>query len=203
MQTEYAASNSASFGIGTIDTAPRAEKLETSSSRGSPCAQPALSRNPGPPDWGRAATAGRLRRLSNVQQSVRTIALRSANSATTSFLCEAPVQRPYIRETPYRSLSRRRGDDRGHNRASYGVSANSATLAVVSESLIRCAGYGSFGVGLSDLLMNGANRLIGIGRTVVVLCSLEISFIVCKKRSCRAIGCAEIIDAACTSFCAA
>jgi hypothetical protein len=31
---------------------------------------------------------------------------------------------------------------------------------------------------------------------VVVLCSLEISFIVCKKRSCRAIGCAEIIDAA-------
>ena len=29
---------------------------------------------------------------------------------------------------------------------------------------------------------------------VVVLCSLEISFIVCKKRSCRAIGWAEIID---------
>jgi hypothetical protein len=74
---------------------------------------------------------------------------------------------------------------------------------IEQESLIRCAGYGSFGVGLSDLLMNGANRLIGIGRMVVVLCSLEISFIVCKKRSCRAIGCAEIIDAACTSFCAA
>jgi hypothetical protein len=73
----------------------------------------------------------------------------------------------------------------------------------VAERLIRCAGYGSFGVGLSDLLINGANRLIGIGRMVVVLCSLEISFIVCKKRSCRAIGCAEIIDAACTSFCAA
>jgi hypothetical protein len=35
--------------------------------------------------------------------------------------------------------------------------------------------------------MNGANRLIEIGRMVVVLCSLEISFIVCKKRSCRAI----------------
>ncbi len=35
---------------------------------------------------------------------------------------------------------------------------------------------------------------------VVVLCSLEISFIVCKKRSCRAIGCAEIIDAACTCY---
>jgi LysR substrate binding domain len=66
-----------------------------------------------------------------------------------------------------------------------------------------CAGYGSFGVGLSDLLVNGANRSIGIGRMVVVLCSLEISFIVCKKRSCRAIGCAEIIDAACTSFSAA
>ena len=73
MQTEYAASNSASFGIGTIDNAPRAEKLETSS----------------------------------------------------------------IRETPYRSLSRRRGDDRGHNRASYGVSANSATLVVVSTKLLR------------------------------------------------------------------
>ena len=69
--------------------------------------------------------------------------------------------------------------------------------------LIRCVGYGSFVAGLSDLLMNGANRSIGIGRMVVVLCSLEISFIVCKKRSCRAIGCAEIIDAACTSFSAA
>jgi hypothetical protein len=54
---------------------------------------------------------------------------------------------------------------------------------IEQESLIRCVGYGSFGVGLSDLLMNGANRLIGIGRMVVVLCSLEISFIVCKKRS--------------------
>jgi hypothetical protein len=30
-------------------------------------------RYPGPPDWGRAATAGRLRRLSNVQHSVRNI----------------------------------------------------------------------------------------------------------------------------------
>jgi hypothetical protein len=29
--------------------------------------------------------------------------------------------------------------------------------------------------------MNGANRSIGTGRMVVVLCSLEISFIVCKK----------------------
>ena len=38
---------------------------------------------------------------------------------------------------------------------------------------IRCAGYGSFGVWLSDLLINGANRLIGTGRMVVVLCSLE------------------------------
>ena len=31
--------------------------------------------------------------------------------------------------------------------------------------------------------MNGANRSIGTGRMVVVLCSLEISLIVCKKRS--------------------
>ena len=31
----------------------------------------------------------------------------------------------------------------------------------------------------------------------------EISLIVCKKRNCRAIGCVEIIDAACTSFSAA
>src|SRR5262245_42640314 len=44
---------------------------------------------------------------------------------------------------------------------------------------------------LGPFLMNGA---IGIGRMVLVLCSLEISLIVCKKRSCRAIGCAEIID---------
>src|SRR5260370_32850198 len=63
--------------------------------------------------------------------------------------------------------------------------------------------YLLFGVWLSDLLMNAANRSIGTGRMVVVLCSLEISFIVCKKRSCKAIGCAEIIDAACTSFSAA
>ena len=76
------------------------------------------------------------------------------------------------------------------------------TSLVCCPRLIQCAGYGSF-VWLSDLLMNGANRSIGIGRMVVVLCSLEISFIVCKKRSCRAIGCAEIIDAACTSFSAA
>src|SRR5262245_41520996 len=72
--------------------------------------------------------------------------------------------------------------------------------AQFAERPTRCAGYGSFGVWLSDFLINGANRLIGIGRMVVVLCSLEISLIVCKKRSCRAIGCAEIIDAACTSF---
>jgi hypothetical protein len=63
----------------------------------------------------------------------------------------------------------------------------------VGTDVIQCAGYGSFGVWLSDLLMNGANRSIGTGRMVVVLCSLEISFIVCKKRSCRA-NCAEIIE---------
>ena len=37
-------------------------------------------------------------------------------------------------------------------------------------------------------LMNGANRSIGIGRKVVVLCSLEISRIVWRKRNCRAMG---------------
>ena len=47
--------------------------------------------------------------------------------------------------------------------------------------LIQCSGYGSLGVRLSDLLVNGAIRLIGTGRMVVVLCALEISFIVCKK----------------------
>jgi hypothetical protein len=73
---------------------------------------------------------------------------------------------------------------------------------IEQESLIRCGGYGSFGGWLSDL-MNGANSSIGIGRMVAVLCSLEISLIVGKKRSCRAIGCAEIIEAACTSFSAA
>ena len=44
------------------------------------------------------------------------------------------------------------------------------------------AELGLLGFWLSELLVNGANRLIGIGRIVVVLCSLEISFIVCKKR---------------------
>jgi hypothetical protein len=75
--------------------------------------------------------------------------------------------------------------------------------SLLCSRLIQCAGYGSFGAALSDLLMNGAKRSIGTGRMVVLLCSLEISFIVCKKRSCRAIGWAEIIDAACTSFSAA
>src|SRR4029077_8208858 len=95
MQTEYAASNSAPFGIGTIDTAPRAEKLETSSSRGSPCAQPALSGKKRP-FLGMSECRYRFPRL----------------VSDTETLCQAPVQRPYIRETPYRSLSRRRGDDR-------------------------------------------------------------------------------------------
>jgi hypothetical protein len=43
--------------------------------------------------------------------------------------------------------------------------------------------------------MNGANRSIGIGRSVVVLCSLEISFIVCQKRSCRAIASFDGVNA--------
>src|ERR1700719_1653970 len=47
------------------------------------------------------------------------------------------------------------------------------TSLVCCPRLIQCDGYGSF-VWLSDLLMNGANRSIGIGRMVVVLCSLEI-----------------------------
>jgi hypothetical protein len=51
--------------------------------------------------------------------------------------------------------------------------------------------------------MNGAKRSIRIGRMLVVLCSVEISFIVCKKRSCKAIGCSESNAAACTGFSAA
>ncbi len=39
------------------------------------------------------------------------------------------------------------------------------------SSLLEC-GY--------VFLMNGANRSMGIGKNVVVLCSLAISFIVCK-----------------------
>ncbi len=45
-------------------------------------------------------------------------------------------------------------------------------------------------------LRNGANKSIGTGRKVVVLCSLEISRMVCRKRSCSAIGWVEIIAAA-------
>jgi hypothetical protein len=54
-----------------------------------------------------------------------------------------------------------------------------------------------------DRSMNGAKRSIGTGKNVVVLCSLEISFMVCRNRRWRAIGCSEIIAAACTSFSAA
>ncbi len=44
--------------------------------------------------------------------------------------------------------------------------------------------------------MNGVNRSIGTGKKVVVLCSLEISRMVWRKRSCRAIGSLLIIAAA-------
>jgi type I restriction enzyme M protein len=54
-----------------------------------------------------------------------------------------------------------------------------------------------------SLFLNGANKSIGTGRNVVVLCSLEISRIVCRKRSCSAIGSLLIIAAACTIFSAA
>ena len=59
------------------------------------------------------------------------------------------------------------------------------------------------GVSPAVFFMKGVNRSIGMGRNVVVLCSPEISRIVWRKRSCRAIGSAAIIAAACTSFSAA
>src|SRR5436309_5540438 len=52
-------------------------------------------------------------------------------------------------------------------------------------------------------LMNGLNKSIGTGRNVVVLCSLEISRMVWRKRSCSAIGSLLIIAAAWTIFSAA
>ncbi len=57
--------------------------------------------------------------------------------------------------------------------------------------------------GISYFFTNGPNKSIGTGRKVVVLCSLEISRIVCRNRSCRAIGSLLIIAAACTIFSAA
>jgi hypothetical protein len=49
---------------------------------------------------------------------------------------------------------------------------------------------------LSTPFMNGLNRSIGTGRNVVVLCSLEISRIVCRNRNCRAMGSLLIMEAA-------
>jgi hypothetical protein len=57
--------------------------------------------------------------------------------------------------------------------------------------------------GGSLFLINDVKRSIGSGKKVVVLCSLEISRIVCRKRSCSAIGSLLIIAAACTIFSAA
>jgi len=51
--------------------------------------------------------------------------------------------------------------------------------------------------------INGVNKSTGTGKNVVVLCSLEISRIVCRKRNCNAIGSLLIIAAACTIFSAA
>lgn len=53
------------------------------------------------------------------------------------------------------------------------------------------------------LFVKSAKRSIGTGKNVVVLCSLEISRIVCRKRSWSAIGSLLIIAAACTIFSAA
>ena len=50
---------------------------------------------------------------------------------------------------------------------------------------------------------NGLNKSIGTGKNVVVLCSLEISRMVCRKRSWSAIGSLLIIAAAWTIFSAA
>ena len=55
----------------------------------------------------------------------------------------------------------------------------------------------------SLFLANGAKRSIGTGRNVVVLCSLEISRMVWRKRNCSAIGSLLIMAAACTIFSAA
>ena len=57
--------------------------------------------------------------------------------------------------------------------------------------------------GITYFFRKGPNKSIGTGRNVVVLCSLEISRIVCRNLSCRAIGSLLIIAAACTIFSAA
>jgi len=49
----------------------------------------------------------------------------------------------------------------------------------------------------------GANNSMGTGRNVVVLCSLEISRMVCRNRSWSAMGSLLIMAAACTIFSAA
>src|SRR5205823_13449616 len=65
-----------------------------------------------------------------------------------------------------------------------------------------CSVEEAYGLG-GSLFLNGANKSIGTGRNVVVLCSLEISRMVWRKRSCSAIGSLLIIAAACTIFSAA
>ena len=67
----------------------------------------------------------------------------------------------------------------------------------------RRAGIHFFDSSSRLFFRNGVKRSIGTGRKVVVLCSLEISRIVWRKRSWSAMGWALIIPAACTSFSAA
>ena len=67
------------------------------------------------------------------------------------------------------------------------------------RSLTPSSYYGFGG----SLLFNGQNKSSGTGRNVVVLCSLEISRMVCRKRNCSAIGSLLMIAAACTIFSAA
>ena|SRR5215475_203900 len=60
-----------------------------------------------------------------------------------------------------------------------------------------------YALGGSLFLINDVKRSSGTGRKVVVLCSLEISRMVCRNRSCNAIGSLLIVAAACTIFSAA
>ncbi len=76
------------------------------------------------------------------------------------------------------------------------------TLQSPSQSSYSYIGIPHFFSSFSRL-MNGLNKSIGTGKNVVVLCSLEISRIVCRKRNCNAIGSLLIIPAAWTIFSAA
>ena len=92
--------------------------------------------------------------------------------------------RPTSRASPRSSLHPHLQSAGWHHPLKYLKKFAPICTRILARRCKRAAGrpdHGAVGLGeVGDGLKNGANKSIGIGKNVVVLCSLEISFIVCR-----------------------